>query len=87
MKLKTVSLILRLMGGERHSTMRIRLAGKICCACKIGLPPPHAGREAYCVRCQPVHRVYMRFELRAYWAGDVHSGRVALTAPAYADLP
>jgi hypothetical protein len=25
------------MGGERQSTTRRRLAGKICCACKIGL--------------------------------------------------
>lgn len=58
---------IRLMGGERQSTTRARLAGQICCACKIGLPPPHSGRESYCARCQPVHRVYMAFERRADW--------------------
>lgn len=47
--------------------MRMRLAGQICCACKIGLPPPHLGRESYCARCQPTHRVYMRFERRVDW--------------------
>jgi hypothetical protein len=64
---RELSPILRLMGGERQSTTRMRLAGQICCACKVGLPPPHSGREAYCVRCQPVRRVYMRFERRADW--------------------
>jgi putative SOS response-associated peptidase YedK len=33
------------MGGECGSTSRTRLAGKICCVCKVGLPEPHAGRE------------------------------------------
>ena len=56
------------MSGERQSTTRAGLAGQICCACKIGLSPPHAGRESYCARCQPVHRVYMAFERRA----DLH---------------
>jgi hypothetical protein len=45
----------------------MRLAGQICCACKIGLPPPHTGRETYCARCQPVHRVYMQFVRHVDW--------------------
>ena len=58
---------IRLMGGERGSTTRLRLSGAICCACKVGLPPPHSGRESYCSRCRPTHRVYMRFERRTDW--------------------
>jgi hypothetical protein len=54
------------MGGERASTARMRLAGEICCNCKITLPPlgpNERPRERYCSRCapQPARRVYMSF--------------------------
>jgi hypothetical protein len=51
------------MGGERSSTARQRLEGRICCACKVGLPPDPTGiaRERYCDRCVPRRRVYMFF--------------------------
>jgi hypothetical protein len=42
----------------------MRLGGEICCACEVGLPRPYTGRETYCVRCGPVHRVYMTFDRR-----------------------
>ena len=59
------------MGGERSSTTRMRLAGKICCSCKSPLPSPHTPGEKHCVRCQPhnvaLRRVYMYFMLRDGW--------------------
>jgi hypothetical protein len=59
------------MGGERSSTTRMRLAGKICCNCKISLPPPHTPGEHLCVRCAasrtPRRRIYMSFMLRDGW--------------------
>jgi len=53
------------MGGERASTARMRLAGQICCACKVSLPitPNQKPGERYCTRCAPRHRVYMQFML------------------------
>ena len=58
------------MGGERSSTTRMRLAGKICCSCKSSLSPPHSPGEKYCARCQSqigCRRVYMYFMLRDGW--------------------
>lgn len=59
------------MGGERSSTTRMRLAGKICCSCKSPLPSPHSPGEKYCTRCQPgnggPHRVYMYFMRKDGW--------------------
>jgi hypothetical protein len=54
---------LKRMGGERSSTARQRLAGKICCVCKVWLPPDPTGipRERYCDRCAPRRRAYMHF--------------------------
>jgi hypothetical protein len=53
------------MGGERASTTRMRLAGKICCNCKVSLPSPHSPGEHFCARCAasrtPRRRVYMSF--------------------------
>lgn len=53
------------MGGERASTTRLRLTGKICCACKVSLPPEPNQRpgERYCTRCAPRHKVLMQFML------------------------
>jgi hypothetical protein len=59
------------MGGERSSTTRMRLAGKICCNCKVSLPQPHSPGEHFCARCAasrtPRHRVYMSFMHREGW--------------------
>jgi hypothetical protein len=33
------------MGGERASSARRRLNGKVCCACGSSLPPPHVPGE------------------------------------------
>lgn len=57
------------MGGERSSTTRQRLAGKICSSCKAPLPPPHVPGERRCARCMAArsHRVYMSFMLRDVW--------------------
>ena len=51
--------------GERASTTRMRLAGQICCACKVSLPaePNQKPGERYCARCAPRHRVLMQFML------------------------
>src|ERR1035437_10511609 len=54
------------MGGERASTTRLRLAGQICCLCKVSLPhePNQRPGERYCARCAPPrHRVLMQFML------------------------
>jgi hypothetical protein len=55
------------MGGERGSTARMRLAGKICCMCKVFLPDyGWQGGERYCNKCLPrgTYRVYMSFFVR-----------------------
>jgi hypothetical protein len=41
----------------------MRLAGQICCACKISLPPEPNQKpgERYCARCAPRRRVLMNF--------------------------
>jgi len=58
------------MGGERASTTRMRLAGKICAKCGNLLPdaPPTAG-ERLCSSCRSpeIHRVYMYYMLRECW--------------------
>jgi hypothetical protein len=54
------------MGGERSSTTKQRLAGKICCVCSIPINynPAHTSGERYCSRCNPTpHTVYMYFML------------------------
>src|ERR1700676_5507252 len=64
----------RVMGGERASTTRMRLAGKICCNCKTSLPPSHTPGEHFCTRCAasrtPRRRVYMSFMHRGGWHCD-----------------
>jgi len=55
------------MGGERASTVRQRLAGKICAICSRGLPPPHLPGEQRCTTCGGPHIVYMCFMLRSGW--------------------
>jgi hypothetical protein len=59
------------MGGERASTARMRLEGKICCVCRASLPPPYIGGEQRCARCAsdgaPRRKVYMSFMLRKRW--------------------
>src|SRR5437879_1176477 len=47
---------------------RVGLAGQICCNCKTFLPPPHTGRETYCLRCSPKLKVYTPRQ-------PVHDGR------------
>src|ERR1035438_6902544 len=51
--------------GERASTTRMRLAGQICCTCKVSLPAESNQKpgERYCARCAPRHRVLMQFML------------------------
>lgn len=62
--------ILLLMGGERASTVRLRLAGKICAQCGTRLhdPPPTPG-ERLCSKCQSpgIRRVYMYYMFRQDW--------------------
>lgn len=57
--------------GERASTIRLRLAGKICARCGIRLQeaPPTTG-ERLCSNCrQPeIHRVYMYYMFREGWS-------------------
>jgi hypothetical protein len=57
---------IRNMGGERASTGRQRLSGKICGICRRHLPPPHTPGEKRCDKCSR-HRVYMSFMLRETW--------------------
>jgi hypothetical protein len=58
------------MGGERASTARLRIAGKICAQCGNRLldPPPTSG-ERVCARCKSpgTHRVYMYYMFRENW--------------------
>ncbi len=56
------------MGGERGTTTRMRLAGKICCNCKVPIDlGPWSGGERYCDRCtaakHPRHKIYAHFML------------------------
>ena len=49
----------------------MRLAGQICCVCKVSLlPAPHQkSGERYCARCAPPKRVLMQFMLaKAGWS-------------------
>lgn len=59
------------MGGERSSTVRQRLTGKICALCRSPLPPPHIPGEQLCERCgakrKPPRRVYMHFQTQSGW--------------------
>ncbi len=55
------------VGGERASTVRRRLAGKICARCKRPLPPPHRPGERVCGKCDPKRRVLMTFQERYGW--------------------
>ena len=59
------------MGGERASTARMRLAGKICARCKASLPNPERLGERLCAKCtierSPKHRIYMYFFQRSDW--------------------
>ena len=59
------------MGGERSSTVRQRLAGKICALCRAPLPPPHLPGEQLCASCgakrKPPRRVYMHFQTQSGW--------------------
>ena len=58
------------MGGERSSSTRMRCAGKICCECKMPLPPPHRPGERLCARCasgSDKRRVYMEFVFNQGW--------------------
>ena len=59
------------MGGERSSSVRMRLAGKVCALCRNPLPAPHVPGEQLCVRCaekkKPPHRVYMSFQTQSGW--------------------
>lgn len=65
-----IRLILDGMGGERSSTVRQRLAGKICARCLALLPdPPPTPGERLCSKCRSpeVHRVYMYYIYRNHW--------------------
>jgi hypothetical protein len=55
------------MGGERASTVRMKLGGKICVICGNSLPPPHSAGEKRCAQCGGKHRVYMFFFERSGW--------------------
>jgi hypothetical protein len=53
------------MGGERSSTTRQRLAGKICARCSRSIDAgAWPGEERLCNRCGGVHKVYMGFFVR-----------------------
>jgi hypothetical protein len=59
------------MGGDRASTTRMRLRGKICCSCRTPLPPSEFKGERFCDACAaaraPRRRVYMSFMLTKEW--------------------
>jgi hypothetical protein len=58
------------MGGERSSTGRQRLAGKICARCMALLPDaPRTAGERLCSKCRSpeIHRVYMYYIYRNFW--------------------
>src|ERR1700677_1530183 len=57
------------MGGERQSTSRQRLAGKICAICSLPLDLGNwPGGERRCDRCAGIHKVYMTYMLRDGWS-------------------
>jgi hypothetical protein len=46
----------------------MRLAGEICCNCKVCLPGPHTPGEKWCERFKPpLKMVYMSFERMVGW--------------------
>ncbi len=49
----------------------MRLAGKICCSCRVPLPPSDVKGERFCDACAtakvPRRRVYMSYMLREGW--------------------
>ena len=59
------------MGGDRASTTRMRLHGKICCSCRAPLPPSEFKGERFCDACAAAkatrRRVYMSFTLTKGW--------------------
>src|SRR5436305_9455688 len=60
------------MGGERGSTARQRMSGRICCICSDSCSPiPTTGANRLCARCtegrQRLRDVYMSFMLRDGW--------------------
>ncbi len=59
------------MDGERSSTTRQRLSGKICALCRVSLAPPHKPGEQVCPSCQaqrqPNRKVYLGFQRREHW--------------------
>jgi hypothetical protein len=58
------------MGGERGSTTRMRLSGKICCLCRANIDPPYPNKERACSQCaagRATRKVYMRFEKCHGW--------------------
>jgi hypothetical protein len=60
------------MGGERGSTTRQRMSGKICCMGSNSLPPdPNHHGERLCAKCteahQPLRDVYTYYMLRDGW--------------------
>ena len=60
------------MDGERGSTARQRMTGKICWECRNPLQPdPHNHCERLCAKCtearQPLRDVYMYYMLRDGW--------------------
>ena len=65
-----ISLYNAVVSGERASSTRMRYVGKICCECKMPLPPPHRPGERLCQKCcggTTKHRVYMQFVHTKGW--------------------
>jgi hypothetical protein len=68
------------MGGERGSTARQRMSGKICCWCKQPFDnAPWQGGERACERCKATmtaskpRRVYLSFQKREEWTVQIMS--------------
>lgn len=63
------------MRGERGSTARQRIAGKICCNCRRLLTPNGRVGERYCETCGPRLAVLMRFEeFKGEWIVNFSEG-------------
>jgi hypothetical protein len=81
----------RRMGGERASTARQRLSGKICCMCKSSLPAPHTPGEQVCAKCNaersPRRRVYMSFMLQHGWYCQFLEADLKTSLPKKLSLP
>jgi hypothetical protein len=79
------------MGGERASTTRLRLAGGICCNCKISLPPAHTPGEKLGTKSQAAsgskRRVYLHFMLRAGWHCQFLEADLKTSLPKKLTLP